>query len=140
MRQQAIFFREMEVIASTTTMPWIQVIVKGSQLSLLSQKDCFYPQILLSSCIYKNAEFCDVALLFSAKMQMIVPRILTHACCKTKNAQVNKEPRNNKARTIAPTGKEKFDRHVFLSSFPSWFDFTTNTTSTRTFPETLSPP
>ncbi len=39
---------------------------------------CFYPKITLLSCSYKNVKCCNVVLLFSAEMQMIVPRFSTH--------------------------------------------------------------
>ncbi len=63
---------------------------------------CFYSK---TTCSYKNAELCDVALLLSAEMQMIVPQFFNargdHKWRKTKNNQINKQPGNNRARTIA---------------------------------------
>ncbi len=75
---------------------------------------------------------------------MIVPRFSTgpHGDCKlgkTKSHQVNKQPRNNRARTIAPTGAGIFDRHVFITiSVMVLFHNKHHILTPRTFPEKYS--
>ncbi len=74
----------------------------------------FYQKISSSSCSHKRAEFCDVALLFSAEMQMIVHEFNARGDRKRRN---KKQPSQQttpqkRARTIAPISEGKIERHT----------------------------
>ncbi len=106
--------------------------------------DCFYmtqgcfsrrfdPNLLSRQDAAERA--CEVVLLLSAEMQIIVPRFSTHVGIANEVNQKTTKSTNNRARTKAPTSTGKFDRHVFITIFVMvLFHNTHHMLTTRTFP------
>ncbi len=78
-----IFSREMEKYSNHNDAV-DSVTVKGSELFF---KKCKCTIFILQFRNLRVAEFCDVALLFSAEMQMIAPRFLTQVGIMTNDVK-----------------------------------------------------